>query len=72
MQFQLVVKAPSAGRVEKNLSGLRARVAATPSRAAVLLVSLVATMRLGSSMWVLERLVTLVNKPLADYSAAEG
>lgn len=41
-------------------------------RAALLLVSLAATMRLGSSMWVLERLVTLVNTPLPDYSAAEG
>jgi hypothetical protein len=41
-------------------------------RAAVLLVSLAATMRLGSAMWVLEQLVTLVNAPLADYTAAEG
>ncbi len=41
-------------------------------RAAVLLVSLAATMRLGSAMWVLEKLVSLVNAPLPDYSAVEG
>lgn len=41
-------------------------------RAAVLLITLVAVMRLGTAMWVLERLIALVNKPLGDYTAAEG
>ena len=41
-------------------------------RALVLLVALAATMRLGSAMWVLERLVSLVNAPMGDYSAAQG
>ncbi len=41
-------------------------------RATVLLVSLAATMRLGSAMWVLEQLVSLVNKPLADYDVHQG
>jgi hypothetical protein len=41
-------------------------------RACVLLVSLAATFRLGTALWVLERLVSVLKKPLADYTPAQG